>query len=192
MERLIECFLLEPSGLVRQQLRRFSKDAEDKCPGKYGYHNTYVPFMVTASQLTEHGTVASFPTDLTPPKEDSRWPLTCVECGSYSFKPTDHWQVFQTLLYRRQGVEGDLTTSDAPAGAIWDCPWFPTKGPDGRCICVKTPGGEWMVDLPASDGTPWERTGTLPRISVTPSIRFPRYHAFLTDGVLRSLSDSEL
>jgi hypothetical protein len=49
-----------------------------------------------------------------------------------------------------------------------------------------TPGGEWAIDMPSIDGGKWSRTGTVPKISVTPSILIPdKYHGFLTDGTLR-------
>ena len=161
--RRIPCFLIEPTGMVRQQLRRYSKDSQRKCPGVFGYHNSMVPFMMSKAVLTEYGTLAPFPPFLIPHPEDTRWPLMCAECGDYHFLKEDHWQVFQEVLYHRPGVDESFTIETAPMGSMWNCPWYPTKGPDGMCLCIKTPGGSWMPDLPSLDGTPWQRTGPLSR-----------------------------
>ena len=188
MGRRIECFVIEWTGRVRQQLRRYN--GEDKCPSKYSYHNGHAPFGTVAATLTDRGTIAAFPDEQMPAHDDPRWPVKCDDCD-YVFKEEDHWQVFQELLYHRPGVDGEFTLRDPPVGAIWDCDWIPTKGPDGRCLSIMTPGGAWMPDLSSSDGTPWQRTGALPKVTVRPSILFPgRYHGFLTDGILESCPDS--
>ena len=58
--------------------------------------------------------------------------------------------------------------------------------PEYTSLIVMTPGGEWAIDMPSIDGGKWSRTGTVPKISVTPSILIPdKYHGFLTDGTLR-------
>lgn len=86
----------------------------------------------------------------------------------------------------------------APPGAMWDASWLtglsvcgarPFGGPDGRTFIVRTPGGDWVIDGPSfRDGEPvglgWTRTGEPPRITVTPSIVLPGYHAWLRDGSL--------
>jgi len=188
----IECFLIEHTGFVREQLRRFERFEKSECPGPYGYHNGHTPFGKSQAIFTEYGTLAAVPEDSIPAHEDPRWPQKCDHC-EYRFVEEDVWQVFQTPIYHRPGVDEEIALESAPIGAIWDCPWFPTerRGPDGKCICIKTPGGEWMPDCPSSDGTPWTRTGNLPQITVRPSIRIPgKYHAFLTAGFLESCSDS--
>ena len=188
----IECFLIEQTGFVREQLRRYrGSDDKDKCPGRFGYHNGHAPFGTVQAVFSEHGTLAPFPEDAMPAHDDPRWPQKCDDCD-YVFVEEDHWQVFPEVLYHRPGVEEEITLRDAPVGAMWDCPWFPMdhRGPDGKCLCIMTPGGQWMPDLSSSDGTPWTRTGTIPKITVRPSIlipargKYPGYHAFLTDGVL--------
>lgn len=192
--RKVECFWIESTGMVRQQLRRYSSaavtDVADQCAGKYSYHNAWVPFCTVKATLTDRGTIAAFPEDMIPAHDDPRWPTKCSECGSYEFKESDRWQVFQEMLYARPGVDEQITLRDAPVGAMWDCDWFDTKGPDGKCLCIQTPGGEWMPDLPSTDGRPWTRTGTVPKITARPSILMPDrpwragYHAWLTDGIL--------
>jgi hypothetical protein len=58
------------------------------------------------------------------------------------------------------------------------------KRSDGIMLCVKTPGGDWIVDGPSNNGNGWERTGTVPKITATPSILMARYHGWLRDGWL--------
>jgi hypothetical protein len=59
------------------------------------------------------------------------------------------------------------------------------RGPDGRCLVLKTPAGDWVIDGPASGGGRWERTGVPPLITARPSILIPgQYHGWLTAGVL--------
>lgn len=42
-----------------------------------------------------------------------------------------------------------------PVGAMWNATWLADhedyRGPDGKSICVITPGGEWMIDGRASN-----------------------------------------
>ncbi len=75
-------------------------------------------------------------------------------------------------------------------------------GPDGHCLVVKTPGGEWMVDSVAKNCTKpgdldhkcWVRHGTVPNITVDKvgntcaagagSIIAGHYHGFLRNGML--------
>ncbi len=73
---------------------------------------------------------------------------------------------------------------------MWDAWWL--KGasrfkirPDGMCLIVRTPGGDWMIDGPSNNGNGWERTGEVPNITVSPSIDCQKkYHSYLKNGVL--------
>jgi hypothetical protein len=53
---------------------------------------------------------------------------------------------------------------------------------------VVLPPGEaydiWTIDGLASSGGRWTRTGEAPNFTVTPSILTPKYHGYLTAGVL--------
>lgn len=56
-------------------------------------------------------------------------------------------------------------------------------------LAVMTPGGIACLDCPATDPPHgyWTRTGTPPNVTVTPSLDIssePKWHGFLTDGVL--------
>lgn len=113
---------------------------------------------------------------------DPLWPPRCEGRGcDYAFTAADQWQVFQGHLFRT--ATGDLvTTRHAPPGAMWWNDWRGTGDPD---LFVMLPdGSEWNIDGPSSGGGGWQRAGVPPAITVTPSILTPRYHAFLTGGVL--------
>jgi hypothetical protein len=76
---------------------------------------------------------------------------------------------------------------------MWDAWWYSDKhkGPDGKCLVVRTPGGDWIVDAKAIDGNGWTRTGTPPKVTANPSIGIGHeegkpwtYHGWLRDGHL--------
>lgn len=132
--------------------------------------------------------------------DDPRWPNQC-SCG-YVFADVDMKQECHTRLYRRTDTSELVTIGDAPAGALYDSGTFNDvdgyqRNEDGISIVCKTPAGDWLIDGPSShrrpDGTwertgsGWSRSGTLPDISVSPSIAIgdpTRFHAVLTDGWL--------
>lgn len=174
----VECFFLRPVAQANESLRRYS---DAKCPTDMGYHNASVDLGVVPYELNEW--MGSGGDNLS--HDDPRWPKVCP-CG-YVFQPEDHWQHNLTRLLTSDS--GLLTTLDAaPVGAMWYANWYPVPwlGPDGKCLVVKTPGGDWIVDGPSSNGgTPWTRTGTVPKVTASPSIHFPgRYHGWLRDGIL--------
>lgn len=201
----VQCFFLQPTERVEVSLRRFSyvdktspptpdKDAT-ACPGKYGYHTASV---VIAHNL--HKDAAPKPGDQED-RTDPAWPLSCPWCGGrYRFREVDEWQVNVDPLYHRtDGDPGLVTLQRAPVGAMWDAVWYKDRpslgrgpGPDGRYLVVRTPGGDWEVDAPSTNGPGWQRTGdpeVYPtKITAQPSIHFPgRYHGFLRNGWLEEV-----
>ncbi len=83
----------------------------------------------------------------------------------------------------------------APVGAMWDADWFHgchestglvyDRNPDGIVLCVRCPGGDWLVDGPSAGGGSWNRTGAVPDVTVTPSIlQHGKYHGWLRNGYL--------
>jgi hypothetical protein len=178
----IKCFLLEPSDRARESLRRFVWSSEgNKCPGPWGYHNAdmdlgEVPYDAARPHGDNHD------------HADPRWPTHCG-CG-YAFKPDDQWQYNQHQLYRRVDGGQLYTLGGAPVGAMWRAPWY-GPGKDGKGpLILKTPGGDWDIDGPASNGPGWTRTGEPPLITATPSIGMHnrdgswRYHGWLRNGEL--------
>lgn len=119
---------------------------------------------------------------------DARWPAHCTACG-YAFVEGDEWQVNKTRLYRRLETGELMPLSRAPAGAMWFASWLQGmddfKSPDGNILVLRTPGGDWVVDGPASGGGGhWTRTGVPPKVTANPSIICDSYHGWLRDGYL--------
>lgn len=190
----IRCFWLEPTDRWELSLRRYvvSHDTARQCAASgVGYHH--------AEAVIGRGTARAAPKlhDGKPlsgdvfPHDDPRWPARCA-CG-YEFRAADKWQFNARALYRRSDTGELVTIRGAPVGAMWDAHWMGERwrGPDGIALCVRTPGGDWLVDGPSyEDGRVqaergWSRSGTPPHVTVLPSIEIPgRYHGFLRDGKL--------
>lgn len=180
----VRCIFLEATEFAEESLRRWSEDRT--CPGRYGYHNASTVIGTCAYPVSD----LDGESKLDFPKEDPRWPVKCDMCN-YMFIPSDPHQHNKVRLYSRDDHAALKTTlSNAPVGSMWYANWYPWKGPDGQCLVVKTPAGDWIVDAPAwEEGkqgtTPWTRTGTPPNVSASPSIHFPgEYHGWLINGTL--------
>jgi len=174
-----QCFVIEPTGQDRRMLRRYARTDGGCALGNYHHAEVQI----------DDAPADGAPIGDTWPHDDPRWPTHCA-CG-YAFATTDHWQLFLDTLYR--APDGTICTlRDAPIGAMWRATWFEEApawvGPDGQCWVVMLPpgglGNEWVIDGASASGGHWQRTGTAPRFTATPSILTPRYHGFLQDGVL--------
>ena len=85
-----------------------------------------------------------------------------------------------------------METAELPPGALWRAAWYERSGwvgADGQSWLCKLPDGtDWLIDGPAGNAPGklpgWDRKGTAPLFTVTPSIKSPGYHGFLTDGFL--------
>jgi hypothetical protein len=183
----IKCFLIEPTGEADVYLRRYVSDPASKCNSSHGYHNARSGFVMRIPFPIENGLAGDG--TLEHDHADQRWPHYCA-CG-YAFKDSDPWQVNAERLYRRTDTGEVMNLVDMPAGAMWDAFWLHGfwTGPDGKSIAVRLPGGfDWYMDSPANNsGTPWQRSGTMPKITARPSILVTGtngYHGWLTDGVL--------
>jgi hypothetical protein len=189
------CFMLAPEELARRSLRRYHPGHGRDCRGgALSYHSASVvieenvpyPTKIRIGASGQEGVIFGESGDDWP-HEDPRWPSSCA-CG-YAFCDGDAWQHNLDRLFSRSDGGPRTTLREAPVGAMWHAAWWPDdRGPDGLCLVVKTPGGEWMIDGRARDGGRWTRTGTPPRITVTPSILCGHgpeaYHGWLRDGVL--------
>lgn len=199
----IPCFWLEPTDQVAIRLRRYAGSTADAhCPGRLGYHSTEVEIARRTRADGDCSKVYRVPPGIDPddpalvPSSDPRWPTACA-CGRV-YVDGDYWQHHIARLYRRGDTGELISLDDAPAGAMWDAPWYADTGrpvgPDGRTLVVRTPGGDWIVDHPpgsAPTGAPWSRTGdpsVQGQVTANPSILIggaePRYHGWLRDGVL--------
>jgi len=184
MGTTIRCFFLTPLAEATQSLRRFTFGSSEMCPAKDTWgHDATAAIGTIAFPLNDLN--GSGGDDF--PHDDPRWPKTCSKCG-YIFKPDDRWQNNINRLFHTDVSPICYTLDGAPPGAMYYADWYPWKGPDGRCLVVKTPAGEWIVDRPPSSGrSAWTRTGTPPNVTANPSILFPGpkgFHGWLRDGML--------
>ena len=144
----IPVFFIEPVGRNRIYLRRYASGST--CHGKYGYHDA----MAFICEEVDEGRASGDTHD----HADPRWPAKCDYCD-YQFTAEDHWQRFSRRIYKRADTGEETTLSEAPVGACWDADWIAEGrtgfyvGDDGRCLVVRTPGGEWMIDARASNCT---------------------------------------
>lgn len=194
----IKCFYIEPTGRYNVSLRRYSSGSNDCIDG--WIHNASIKIGETdinsaSGDLHSH--------------DDPKWPKFCTTCNQYEFKDFDEWQLNHHEIYidRKTGSLYELGSS-VPVGAIWRCTWYEDMkdftGPDGKSYCVKTPGGDWVIDSRASNCTLpndnihkcWVRTGEPPNFTVgkngntcaagAGSIMMKNYHGFLINGELTS------
>lgn len=191
----IKCFLLKPTGFAARSLRRYAGGST--CPGPAGYHNAYAPLGVVSTEVAKGSKAwARTVSGDRWPHDDIRWPKAC-ECG-YVFRERDEWQVFVENEYGRQDTGEVMTLRSAPHGAMYLAEWMAGHGSSIYMkrraglphLFVKTPGGEWDVDGPSSNGNGWSWEGDPPNVTARPSIGMSfedgrwKYHAYLTAGVL--------
>lgn len=210
----VTCFMLTFANEAEWGLRRYTSYRDPDlptCPRDGGRWNTSHGAMLIlgrhpATMIPEAEGWVTMAIDNRdsqiswPPDDDPRWPTHC-ECG-FAFRDSDPHQRWTDMLYRRDDTGETTTLRAAPDGAMWDAVWSPWKGPDGRSLVVKCPGGsEWMIDGRATNCTLpndtvhrcWIRHGEPPRITVDKngvtcsagagSIQIGNYHGFLRDGV---------
>lgn len=156
------CFWLEPTTRVHRYLRRFvysDSRTDEKCPAhEWGSHDAQVQIEDGEGQFSDDGYLNVEEPNITR-HNDSRWPTHCA-CG-YAFTEDDEWHLFDELIYRRPDTGEEMTLDSAAPGAMWDAWWMSSQGPDGICLTVKTPGGEWRVDDRANNcGMPDDKWST--------------------------------
>jgi hypothetical protein len=213
----VTCFMLEPANRAKVGLRRFvSSGSGEKCPLPHGSHEALayldevpITWLAERPERAHHwvtdragpGMRYGIPDFAFPGHDDPRWPAAC-DCGRV-FGEGDPHQEWSESLYRRGDTGELITLRHAPDGAMWDATWMPEiwRGPDGRALMVKCPGGhEWHIDGRASNCTMpgdnvhkcWVRHGEPPVITVDKngptcaagagSIVAGDYHGFLQNG----------
>ena len=183
MTQEVECFWLAPAGQTKVSLRRYSRNRG--CPAGSAFCNASV-FLLNIPEDEDQDSGDLWPHD------DARWPNRCASCGM-QFREHDHYQLNHTRLYEREDTGQLMTLAEAPPGALWDATWYDgarPPGPDGIYLMARLPdGGDWFIDGPAS-GQPfasrsWTREGSLPCITVRPSVKSSKWHGWLIDGVFK-------
>lgn len=209
MAEPIRCYLLRDTNCYRKSLRRYRSSWHDgkevpelKCPATAHYHDASAIIVPQYEQVEPQEQPSSGDDENDVPHTDPRWPVECV-CREYRFSEIDVWQINNAPLYQRSDTGELVTLHDALPGAIWNAHWMPDtyKGPDGRCLVCRTPGGDWMLDSRASNctrpGEPhqcWVRHGEPPDLHVDKdgdtcaagagSIMVGTWHGFLHRGYL--------
>lgn len=191
------CFLVEPTGECRRQLRRYSEGA---CPAGGDYCEAVSESLPNGPVIWHKdadGSISHYTTEPREwPRDDPRWPTSCASCGQ-PFAESDRWQLWYERLYRipPEHGGGECTLRDMPIGAMWRADWHESHwaGDDGHCYAVQLPpgglGDQWVIEQPSTSGGHWTRTGTPPLITASPSIMTPRYHGWLNAGVLSDDTD---
>jgi hypothetical protein len=154
----VRAIWLEPiAERYRYELRRHSVRSTP-CPGPYrSFHNADAPLGDHGADFAPMKTGEGRPVsgDVGWSREDPRWPKECAHC-EYVFVGDDAWQLQVEQLYSRSDGADVCTLSDAPIGAIWNAPWMAEwnsyRGPDGRSLWARCPGGnDWGIDSRASN-----------------------------------------
>lgn len=207
-----QTFWMEPTGLCRLALRRYSHARVDPTTHDgFAYHNAklWLPDIVE-EERDERGyrSLGATEEKHKPSNDDSRWPDKCSRC-EYHFLDEDRHQLWSSDLWKRTD-NGEFRVKDfehpddipmAEVGASWDSFWLKDvlggRNPDGivftvRCPPEKIAWNDWIVDHEASTGGYWTRTGDPRQCNVTasPSIAIGTpgtpgyYHGFLQNGIL--------
>lgn len=195
-------FLATPTGRCRVALRRFGY--RETGAGVCGHDATVVILEdAEASPVGadgyQHGSINEVAHD------DPRWPQACSRCGAAFTSAQTGWQTNELDWYEGGGHRFSLGIGDweAPVGAVIPAPWMEHL-PDNGCPSVRItlPDRErsdglstnvWLSRQQASLRRPsgsgelgpqWAISGSLPGITVTPSIDSPKWHGWIQGGVL--------
>ena len=177
------CFLVAATNRYRRRLRRYcaTADGVEACPKGHGYHEAST--ILDVVELDEHPVIETYETSRIDRSEP--WPTHCAACG-YEFTDASHCQRWFDQLYRA-GDGREWVQRDLPPGAMFHADWRVglDRMQDGMCPAVVLPDGEvWFIGSEPVNGGRWTWSGIAPKLTVRPSIRTPRYHGWLTDGVL--------
>jgi len=207
-QETIRCFLVELTGEGYESVITTEKG---KCVGGFDYHRS--ERIIHRFTLGENGT---YPGDWIGRELTSVLALPyCSRCGNHTFSPEaikgSSGSKGRVWVNADTGERGDNLNDFGP-GAMWFLTWYMNED-TGRYsytnstteppLCVRTPGGDWVIDSHASNCTMpddwnhrcWPRRGTAPTITVDKnfgntcgagggSIVSGNYHGFLRDGYL--------
>ena len=143
-------FLCVPTGEIEYRYARFSNDGVTPCAGRKDgsiFHRGETTFRLKSE--------ADVPKEW-PPLSDPVWPTKCDFCGLALTDENSNRSTGSTRIYKRHDTGEVLgVRNEFPIGACYDADWYPEdrRGPDGRYLIVKTPGGSWRIDSRASNCT---------------------------------------
>lgn len=201
----VRTFWLEPVPRIRRKLRVFRKTWNMPEEASARVCHCDESHLLGEFDVLSGTDIATYTLDAPDPLS----PKVCSKCGRQFDLVNDEYQHFVEHLYRRTDTGTLLPLSEAPPGATWDATWYHDIphwcGWDGRAIVVICPDGHhWAIDGRCSNCTKpdewthrcWCRHGTPEKADLTVdkngntcnagggSIQIPKWHGFLTNGVL--------
>lgn len=189
----IPLFIAEPTGTSRLALRRFRH--RDEIGGHRHDATVVVGENEPVTGRGPDGTVPSRVTGERVPHDDPRWPGRC-SCGE-PFRDDDRWQVNELDWHEGGGhrFTWGVGSWEIPAGATMRVPWRDLDGRAPAWMIALPNGTNWCTNDRASVpgdsnglGPYWGVTGTVPAITVSPSIddRDPArpWHGWIRNGEL--------
>lgn len=172
----IQCFFIKETGKTVLSLRRYCNGITE-CTTNNGIGHTAQVGIEEKGDVDTDGYVRDIERGELFEKYKDNFPVKC-DCG-YEFTDADPKQIYSKREYiDAQG--NTMTLRSAAVGAMWYADYYMhegtnfCKGPDGHCLVVRTPGGDWIVDSRASNCTLpdddvhkcWVRSGEPPNITV--------------------------
>jgi hypothetical protein len=196
MGSVIQTYLLRTEA-VEYREALFTTVKQQKCGGSdWPWHRAEVPLDPDITEFEQ--------------ARERLLPVKCMYCGKFTFTRENSSMCFSSsdTLYVNPVTKvcGHHLRDVVAPGAMWFCPWLVEEGVASwlSCeyrrdwlgkrppLCIRLPGGsDWMIDGVAYDnGKPkangWTITGdNVEALTASPSILTPRYHGWLTNGVLR-------
>lgn len=223
-QETIRCFSVVPTGDGYTSITVWEDSPEGKpCVGGFDYHRS--EYIVERYPLGPHGEYPEgYPTE---DEKRAKTPKYCFRCGNFEFseerRSQSSWGKGRTWENQMTGERADNLNAFGP-GAMWYLTWYEIRDKDTNthlgyshpgfektfdhpALCVRTPGGEWVIDSRASNcGNPsdndhkcWPRHGEAPLVTVDKSFGITcgtgggsivagsgehQYHGFLRDGFL--------
>jgi hypothetical protein len=140
-------FWLDPTDKVILQIRRYTMSDSKPCQNTPYGHSASIDLDDESDAIIDEKTGEHKIIDAKQYRIDDERLRKCEYCD-YVFTDDDAWSVWQEPVMVRRDTNERMTLRTAPIGAMWDAKWMGEfhRGPDGICLTVRTPGGDWDVD----------------------------------------------
>lgn len=206
-QETIRCFLVQPTG---EGYESVIVTEDGQCVGGFDYHRSEK--VISRFHLGENDEYPNWKS------RDNKAELAlsyCSRCGNHNFSSEAMKKASGSMgrVWERvdTGERADNLNAFGP-GAMWFLTWYKGDnglycytGTDQPPLCVRTPGGDWVIDSRCSNCTLpdddvhkcWPRRGEAPNITVDKSFGPTcsagggsiitgngAYHGFLRDGYL--------